>query len=87
MKTQMGYNEECCSISVADFAKEFNVNIIAGEVRSKIKITTSNINRPGLLLAGYEVYFEQTRVQVLGNAECFYMEQLKDSDYDNAVIR
>ncbi|MBR4452501.1 MAG: HPr(Ser) kinase/phosphatase [Clostridia bacterium] len=39
---------------------------------SDIYITTQDVNRPGLMLAGYEEYFDERRVQFMGLAEMEY---------------
>lgn len=41
-------------------------------------IYSSDINRPGLLLAGYSGYFDQERIQILGNAETGYLNTLSE---------
>src|SRR5258708_5168937 len=40
------------------------------------KIREPTINRPGLALSGFFVYFAEKRVQVLGNAEDSYLKSL-----------
>ena len=42
-----------------------------------IAITTPNINRPALQLAGYFDHFEQSRVEIIGNVEYRYLNQLQ----------
>ncbi len=41
---------------------------------SEIFITTQDVNRPGLMLAGYHDYFDPRRVQFLGLAELEYVK-------------
>ena len=50
-------------------------------------LNISDINRPGLCLAGYLDYFACDRVQVLGNTEIHYMEQLDPPDLDYVYPR
>ena len=46
-------------------------------------LTTVNVNRPGLLLAGCEDYFGEKRIQVMGNAEYYYLQSCtKEERYD-----
>lgn len=45
-----------------------------------ILIITADVNRPGLLLAGYDEYFEPTRLQICGKAELGYLETLAESE-------
>ena len=51
--------------------------IVKGDDEKKVSI--SNINRPGLQLAGYFDYFASERIQVLGKAEMKYLQQLDSS--------
>ena len=39
-----------------------------------IPIYTMDVNRPGLLLTGYDEYFEPTRIQICGKAEMTYLK-------------
>ena len=36
------------------------------------------INRPGLVLTGFTRYFAHKRIQVIGNAEAFYLKSLPE---------
>ncbi len=76
---------------------EFNVTLekIAGQLNlevvhlpkdlSDILIYTADVNRPGLMLAGYDKFFDHTRVQVLGNAEMGYLETLSEEKRNNRI--
>ena len=43
---------------------------------SDISITTSEVNRPGLLLAGYNDFVGLNRIQILGYAEMGYLKEI-----------
>ena len=45
----------------------------------KIEITTDDVNRPGLQLAGFFDYFEPQRLQIMGKAENAYVEQFDEA--------
>ena len=45
-----------------------------------IPIYTMDVNRPGLLLTGYDEYFDPTRLQICGNAEMNYLECLPEDE-------
>lgn len=47
-------------------------------------VTESNLHRPGLALAGYVELFTHQRVQILGNTESRYLEQLSSSERADA---
>ena len=41
---------------------------------SKIMVSSSDVNRPGLALAGFFDHFDHKRIQILGNAESVYLK-------------
>ena len=45
---------------------------------SELVIRSQDINRPGLLFAGYEKYFDPLRVEFIGLAEMSYLEELDE---------
>ena len=68
------------SLTVADFFEKVKENlrlqIISGESGFDRAIAISDINRPGLALAGYLDFFAFDRVQVMGLTEVSYLRQL-----------
>lgn len=46
----------------------------------KISIVSKDINRPGLIFAGYEDYFDPTRVQIIGLTEMGYLSGLSKEE-------
>ena len=46
---------------------------------SELVIRSQDINRPGLLFAGYEKYFDPLRVEFIGLAEMSYLTELDES--------
>lgn len=76
------------TVSLDKIAENLNLDIIsAPKQTTKIQIGTSDINRPGLLLAGYDDFFEKNRIQILGNAEMGYLESLSDAACRQRVER
>ena len=45
---------------------------------SGIMISSSDVNRPGLALAGFYDHFDPRRIQPLGNAECLYLSEMPE---------
>ena len=45
---------------------------------SGIMISSSDVNRPGLALAGFFDHFDPRRIQLLGNAECLYLSEMPE---------
>ncbi len=61
------------SVSIEKIVKELSLTMIyTPKDISELFITTLDVNRPGLMLAGYEEYFDNKRVQFLGLAELEY---------------
>ena len=64
------------TIPVTKMIEEFELEIIyeASDMDS-VLIGTSDINRPGLQMAGFFDYFDDQRIQVMGKVEFTYLEQ------------
>ena len=45
-----------------------------------IPIISAEVNRPGLLLTGYDEYFDPRRIQILGMAEIGYLQTLAENE-------
>jgi len=56
----------------------FRLKLYSDESGFERKITDQNLHRPGLALAGFFDLFSFTRIQVLGNTEMRYLNQLSD---------
>lgn len=71
------------SITVGDFfqnnREELRLRLIGKDTGFARKISEPSVNRPGLLLAGFDTYFAYKRVQVFGNSEHSYLEGLEPS--------
>ncbi|MGN1099146.1 MAG: HPr(Ser) kinase/phosphatase [Christensenellales bacterium] len=63
-------------VSIDEFAKALNLKVHYDGERSEIRLCTTNVNRPGLLLAGFNKYFGENRVQVMGSAEIKFLQTL-----------
>ena len=57
-------------------ASSLELNLIAGAGGLKRIIREPTVNRPGLVLSGFTRYFAFKRVQVIGNAEAFFLKSL-----------
>jgi HPr kinase/phosphorylase len=68
------------SITVGDFfqhnREQLRLRLIGEDSGFSRKISEPSVNRPGLLLAGFDTYFAYKRVQVMGNSEHSYLEGL-----------
>ena len=52
--------------------------VLAAGDPEQIQITSSEVNRPGLALAGYFDYFNNDRLQILGKSESGFLEDLPE---------
>ena len=51
----------------------------------EIKIISKEVNRPGIVLAGYVDYFDPLRIQILGWTELGFLEKMNDDDRRKAL--
>lgn len=73
--------EERYSIPLQDIVKEFSLETISvPENYESILIETPEVNRPGLILAGFFEHFEGARIQILGHAEHRYLNSLSEEE-------
>lgn len=56
-------------VYVDEFAKDNNLELLAGEEGLKSKITSDMISRPGLEFAGYFDYFDSNRLLLVGSKD------------------
>ena len=69
--------QEVYSIPLSQLCEEFSLEkVYVPEHFEEIMITTPEISRPGLALAGFFEIFEAARVQIIGYAEYRYLETL-----------
>ena len=63
------------SVPLKDIIEEFNLSVSYGEeFVEDVFVTSLEINRPGLQLAGYLDYFGEDRVQIMGRNEIEYLK-------------
>ncbi|MEG0109505.1 MAG: HPr(Ser) kinase/phosphatase [Oscillospiraceae bacterium] len=69
------------SVSLDKISEQLNLEVVyKPKELSQIPIITADVNRPGLLLTGYDEYFEPTRLQICGKAEMGYLETLPENE-------
>ena len=69
--------EEVYSIPLSELCAEFSLEkVYVPDNFDSIMVTTPEISRPGLALAGFFEIFEAARVQIIGYAEYRYLETL-----------
>ena len=68
---------ETYSVGVTTLIKTMKLeNCTPNVVVENINITQTDINRPALQLAGYFDYFDNNRIQIIGQVEYSYMEKM-----------
>jgi HPr kinase/phosphorylase len=71
-------------ITVEQFFKnhsnELKLELMAGGAGMQRTIIEPTVNRPGLVLSGFTRYFAYKRVQVLGNADAYYLQSLPEKE-------
>ena len=78
--------KELYTIPLSALIEEFGLTpVYLPDDAEKIMISNTEVNRPGLALAGFFEKFEQTRIQLLGIAEYSYLQE-RDEARCNAKI-
>jgi HPr kinase/phosphorylase len=63
-----------------DIYEKFQLELISGEEGINRPITTSDISRPGMEIAGYFEFYPAERIQLLGKTELSFFERLQESE-------
>ncbi|KUP05214.1 serine kinase [Bacillus coahuilensis p1.1.43] len=63
-------------VRTQDLLEHFNLELISGEEGLHRPITTTDISRPGLEIAGFFDYYPSERIQLLGKTELSFLEKL-----------
>lgn len=63
-------------VTTRDVMEKFNLQLVSGHEGIGRYITTSDISRPGLEMAGYFTHYPANRVQLLGKTELSFFELL-----------
>lgn len=69
------------TISAAKFAADLELEIVYAPSEDIVFSSTAT-NRPGLLFAGFDEFFPEHRIQILGNAEMAYLDSLAPEKRD-----
>jgi HPr kinase/phosphorylase len=65
---------------LAERGREMDLSVIGGSSGLSNRISTPELNRPGLAFAGFYDVFAYDRIQVLGNTEMSYLRSLPKED-------
>jgi HPr kinase/phosphorylase len=67
-------------VTTREVMEKFDLELISGQEGIGRYITTSDISRPGLEMAGYFTHYPASRVQLLGKTELSFFEMLPKKD-------
>ena len=67
-------------VRTKDIYEKFQLELISGEEGINRPITTSDISRPGMEIAGYFEFYPAERIQLLGKTELSFFEELPESE-------
>ena len=69
------------SVSLAKIIKDFSLeSVYVGTDPESITITSPEINRPGLQLAGFYDFFDDKRIQIIGKSEDSFISELTSEE-------
>jgi HPr kinase/phosphorylase len=76
-------------IPIRDLLQRVDLKLSAwtGEVGIAKEITNSEVNRPGLALAGFTERFSNNRIQIIGETELTYLMSLSPADRLHAITK
>jgi HPr kinase/phosphorylase len=63
-------------VRTKDLIEKFDLELISGEEGINRPITTSDLSRPGIEMAGFFTYYPAERIQLLGKTEMSFYHQL-----------
>lgn len=67
------------SVALSKLAEDSNLMVAyTPKELSEIKVCTSEVYRPGLMLAGYYQFFDSERIHILGLTEITYLQELDE---------
>ena len=76
------------SIALSSIVKDLGLNVQhASRDFDTARISTADVNRPALQLAGFYDYFDPKRLQLIGRVETRYLEQLAPEERRRALER
>lgn len=76
------------SVSLDKLIKDFDFEVIYLPTdASELSVTSQDVNRPGLILAGRDDYFDPDRVQFLGLSEIEFLKTLSDAQQYESLDR
>ncbi len=73
-------------VSLAKIIKDFSLETVyLPDNPEQILVSSSEVNRPGLQLAGYYEFFDSERIQIIGKSEDSYLEELSKDELEKCL--
>ncbi|MFR5371626.1 MAG: HPr kinase/phosphorylase, partial [Eubacterium sp.] len=74
------------SVTLEKIIKNHNLEVVyVPKPTEEILITTSEVNRPGIVLTGYTDYFDPLRIQILGWTEFGFLLSMSEENQQKAL--
>ena len=74
-------------VTANDILEKFQFELVAGEEGIYRPITTSDISRPGIEMAGFFTYYPARRLQLIGRTELSFFKQLSDQEKKERMLK
>ncbi len=74
-------------VRTKDLIEKFDLELVSGEEGVNRPITTSDLSRPALEMAGYFEYYPSERVQLLGKTELSFLERLSEQERKDRLAK
>ncbi|MED4081902.1 HPr(Ser) kinase/phosphatase [Halalkalibacterium halodurans] len=74
-------------VTANDLLERFQLELLSGEEGIHRSITTSDISRPGIEMAGFFTYYPAKRLQLLGRTELSFYKQLSPVDKEERMSK
>ncbi|KIL45299.1 HPr(Ser) kinase/phosphatase [Jeotgalibacillus soli] len=74
-------------ITTKAIIEQFNLELVSGEEGIDRPVTTSDISRPGLEMAGYFNYYPARRIQLIGLSEMSFFELLSVKERKERMLK
>jgi HPr kinase/phosphorylase len=74
-------------VSTKDLIDKFQLELVSGEEGIHRSITTSDISRPGLEIAGFFTYYPSDRLQIMGKTELSFFNGLEKRHRSERMLK
>ncbi len=74
-------------VTANDILEKFQFELLAGEEGIYRPITTSDISRPGIEMAGFFTYYPARRLQLIGRTELSFLKSLSDQEKEERMTK